>query len=46
MWLRGLLLDQLRLEVLGEPATQSQMAERYPWYFKEYLQKGIDGWFA
>ncbi len=37
-----LLLDQVRAEVLGEPVAQSQMAERYPWYFKEYIQKGID----
>jgi ribonucleoside-diphosphate reductase alpha chain len=37
-----LLLDQVRWEVLGEPVSQSEMAERYPGYFKEYVQKGID----
>ncbi len=37
-----LLLDQVRWEVLGEPVAQSQMTERYPWHFKEYVQKGID----
>jgi len=37
-----LLLDQVRQEVLGEPVAQSQMSERYPWHFKEYIQKGID----
>ena len=42
MWLPDYLLDQVRQEVLGEPVAQSQMAERYPWHFKEYIQKGID----
>ena len=37
-----LLLDQVRWEVFGEPVAQSQMAERYPWHFKEYVQKGIE----
>ncbi len=37
-----LLLDQVRQEVLGEPVAQSTMTERYPGYFREYLQKGID----
>lgn len=34
-----LLLDQVRWEVLGEPVAQSQMTERYPWHFKEYVQR-------
>ncbi len=36
-----LLLDELRLEVLGEPVTQVGMSEHYATYFPEYLNKGI-----
>ncbi|MGC9238894.1 MAG: ribonucleoside-diphosphate reductase subunit alpha [Acidithiobacillus sp.] len=36
-----LLLDRIRREVLGEPATQAQMSERYPEYFRDYLRTGI-----
>ncbi len=36
-----LLLDRVRREVLGEPATQAEMAARYPEYFRDYLQTGI-----
>ncbi|WP_434716068.1 ribonucleoside-diphosphate reductase subunit alpha [Paraburkholderia sp. A3RO-2L] len=37
-----LLLETIRLEVLGEPVSQSEMATRYPAYFAGYIQKGID----
>lgn len=37
-----LLLDQLRLEVLGEPILQADMNSRYATYFSEYLSKGIN----
>ncbi|MBU2760211.1 ribonucleoside-diphosphate reductase subunit alpha [Acidithiobacillus sulfurivorans] len=36
-----LLLDRVRWEVLGEAATQTEMAARYPEYFRDYLQTGI-----
>ena len=36
-----LLLDRVRREVLGEPATHAEMAQRYPEYFKDYLRTGI-----
>ncbi|MBU2838589.1 ribonucleoside-diphosphate reductase subunit alpha [Acidithiobacillus thiooxidans] len=36
-----LLLDRVRWEVLGEAATQAEMAARYPEYFRDYLQTGI-----
>ncbi|MHB1780335.1 ribonucleoside-diphosphate reductase subunit alpha, partial [Acidithiobacillus sp.] len=36
-----LLLDRVRWEVLGEAATQVEMAARYPQYFRDYLQTGI-----
>ncbi len=36
-----LLLDRVRWEVLGEAATQAEMALRYPEYFRDYLQTGI-----
>jgi len=36
-----LLLDQVRLEVLTEPATHAEMTDKYPTYFGEYLDKGI-----
>jgi ribonucleoside-diphosphate reductase alpha chain len=37
-----LLLESIRLEVLGEPTSQRDMAARYPAYFAGYIQKGID----
>ena len=36
-----LLLDRVRWEVLGEAATQAEMTARYPEYFRDYLQTGI-----
>ena len=36
-----LLLDRVRWEVLGEAATQAEMSARYPEYFRDYLQTGI-----
>ncbi|MDD5376369.1 ribonucleoside-diphosphate reductase subunit alpha, partial [Acidithiobacillus sp.] len=36
-----LLLDRVRWEVLGEAATQAEMTARYPQYFRNYLQTGI-----
>jgi ribonucleoside-diphosphate reductase alpha chain len=37
-----LLLDQLRFEVVGEALTHAEMIERYPTYFIEYIDKGIE----
>ncbi len=36
-----LLLDQVRVEVLGEPVLQADMKTRYATYFAEYLSEGI-----
>jgi len=36
-----LLLDQIRHEILGEPATQADMATRYAEYFPGFIQRGI-----
>lgn len=36
-----LLLHQMRLDVLGEVVSQSDMKERYAVYFPEYISKGI-----
>ncbi|MCE5393994.1 MAG: ribonucleoside-diphosphate reductase subunit alpha [Acidithiobacillus sp.] len=36
-----LLLDRIRREVLQEPCTQAQMQQRYPEYFRDYLETGI-----
>ncbi len=36
-----LLLDRIRREVLQEPSTQAQMQQRYPEYFRDYLETGI-----
>ncbi len=36
-----LLLDRVRWEVLGEAVTQAEMAQRYPEYFRDYLQTGM-----
>ncbi len=37
-----LLLDRIRREVLGTPVTQAQMMKRYPRYFKDYINTGVD----
>jgi ribonucleoside-diphosphate reductase alpha chain len=37
-----LLLDQLRFEVVGEALTHAEMTARYPSYFVEYIDKGIE----
>jgi len=36
-----LLLDTIRREVLGEVASQAQMATRYPGYFAQFIARGI-----
>ncbi len=36
-----LLLDQIRLEVIGAPTTHEQMSVLYPSYFAEYVAKGV-----
>lgn len=36
-----LLLDQIRLEVIGAPTTHEQMRALYPAYFAEYVAKGV-----
>lgn len=36
-----LLLDQIRLEVIGAPTTHEQMSALYPSYFAEYVAKGV-----
>jgi len=36
-----LLLDQIRHEILGEPATQADMVTRYAEYFPGFIQRGI-----
>lgn len=36
-----LLLQQMRLEVLGESVSQEQMKDRYKTYFHDYIAKGI-----
>jgi ribonucleoside-diphosphate reductase alpha chain len=36
-----LLLDTIRLEVLGEPASQADMETRYASYFAQFVEKGI-----
>ncbi len=37
-----LLLHGIRLEVLGEEATQAEMATRYAVYFPQFVGRGID----
>jgi ribonucleoside-diphosphate reductase alpha chain len=37
-----LLLDTIRLEVLGEEASQADMAARYARYFPEFVRRGIE----
>ncbi len=36
-----LLLDTMRLEVLGEPVGQAEMAARYASYFPQFVERGI-----
>ena len=36
-----LLLDDIRLEVLGEAVSHAEMQSRYATYFPEFIQKGI-----
>ena len=36
-----LLLNSIRLEVLGEPASQADMASRYASYFPQFIERGI-----
>ncbi|HKU47854.1 MAG TPA: ribonucleotide reductase N-terminal alpha domain-containing protein, partial [Burkholderiales bacterium] len=36
-----LLLDTIRLEVLGEEASQAEMETRYASYFPQFIEKGI-----
>ncbi|MGL6071556.1 ribonucleoside-diphosphate reductase subunit alpha [Craterilacuibacter sp.] len=37
-----LLLDHLRLEILGEAVAQEAMADTYPLYFPVFIRRGID----
>jgi ribonucleoside-diphosphate reductase alpha chain len=37
-----LLLHAIRLEVLGEEATQREMTDRYQEYFPDFIKRGID----
>jgi ribonucleoside-diphosphate reductase alpha chain len=37
-----LLLHTIRKQILGEEASQAQMAERYPDYFARFVRHGID----
>jgi ribonucleoside-diphosphate reductase alpha chain len=37
-----LLLNTIRLEVLGEDVSQAAMTERYARYFPEFVRRGID----
>ncbi|KVP65561.1 ribonucleotide-diphosphate reductase subunit alpha [Burkholderia ubonensis] len=37
-----LLLNNLRLEILGESVSQLEMSQRYASYFAAFIQKGID----
>ena len=36
-----LLLDTIRLEVLGEPVGPAEMTTRYASYFRQFIEKGI-----
>lgn len=36
-----LLLNDIRLEILGRPVKQKEMQKLYPGYFVEYIDKGI-----
>ena len=36
-----LLLDTIRLEVLGEEASQAEMETRYATYFPQFIEQGI-----
>jgi ribonucleoside-diphosphate reductase alpha chain len=37
-----LLLNDIRIEVLGRTVTQKEMARLYPSYFADYIKKGIE----
>ncbi len=37
-----LLLDQIRTEILGGPATQAEMHSRYAEYFPGFIKRGIE----
>jgi ribonucleoside-diphosphate reductase alpha chain len=37
-----LLLNDIRIEVLGRTVTQKEMARLYPSYFVDYIKKGIE----
>ncbi|KVP40072.1 ribonucleoside-diphosphate reductase subunit alpha [Burkholderia ubonensis] len=37
-----LLMNNIRLEILGESLSQREMAQRYPSYFPNFIQKGIE----
>ncbi|MGH8681866.1 MAG: ribonucleoside-diphosphate reductase subunit alpha [Burkholderiales bacterium] len=37
-----LLLNTIRLEVLGEEVSQAEMAGRYPDYFPQFVKRGIE----
>ena len=37
-----LLLDQIRKEILGQPATQAEMHARYAEYFPGFIKRGIE----
>ncbi len=37
-----LLLHTIRKQILGEEASQAQMAERYPDYFARFVRRGIE----
>ena len=37
-----LLLDTIRLEVLGEEASQADMETRYAAYFPQFIERGIE----
>ncbi|KVP16802.1 ribonucleoside-diphosphate reductase subunit alpha [Burkholderia ubonensis] len=37
-----LLMNNIRLEILGESLSQREMAQRYPSYFPDFIQKGIE----
>ncbi|KWA83895.1 ribonucleotide-diphosphate reductase subunit alpha [Burkholderia ubonensis] len=37
-----LLMNNIRLEILGESVSQSDMAQRYASYFPAFIRKGID----
>ena len=38
-----LLLNTIRIEMLGEEVPQAHMGKRYAEYFPEFIKRGIDG---